>query len=174
MKLAPKQFVEQLLPFAQNAFGFNPAIILTQAALESGWGSQAPGNAYFGVKDTDGANGNEQLLDTTEISRSNILKPEQVGLVSVDRIVPCTINGQKYFTYYGKGYFRKYPTPKESFDDHIQFFLNNGIYAKACTLRDQPLPFFMEIARVGYATAPNYAQELISTYRAGISPYIKN
>ena len=171
--MKPQDFVTKLLPYATDCSGFDPGIILTQAALESAWGEEAPGNMYFGVKDTDGVNGNEQLIETTEVNKNGTLKPEQVGLVTIDKIVPCTINGLKYFTYYGKGYFRKYDTPKESFDDHVQLFLKSGIYAKACTLRNQPLPFFMEIARVGYASDPDYANKLIGTYRSGILPYLK-
>jgi len=165
--MKPKDFIQKYLPEAQsNSFGLDPYIVLTQAALESGWGEHAPGFAFFGVKDTDGVNGNEQLLSTTEISRYANLPPEKVGLVIIDRIEPTTINGQKYFVYHGKGYFIKYNSAKECFDDHINFFLTNGRYAKAWTHRGDAETFFKEIAEAGYATAPNYAQSLIDTYHA--------
>jgi len=165
--MKPADFVRKYLPEAKNnAFGLDPFIVLTQAALESGWGEHAPGFAFFGVKDTDGVNGNEQLLSTTEVSHSSTLKPEQVGLVTIDRVEPTTINNQKYFIYFGKGYFRKYNSAKECFDDHIDFFIKNGRYAKAWTHRNDPKTFFKEIAEAGYASAPNYASALIATYNA--------
>ena len=165
--MKPKDFIQKYLPEAQaNSFGLDPYIVLTQAALESGWGEHAPGFAFFGVKDTDGVNGNEQLLSTTEISRYSNLTPEKVGLATISKIEPTTINGQKYFIYYGKGYFRKYSSAKECFDDHINFFIKNGRYAKAWAHRSDAVQFFKDISEAGYATAPNYAEALINTYNA--------
>ena len=47
---------------------------------------------FFGVKDTDGINGNEQLITTTEYSRRNDLKfPEVIS------VTPVVKNGQKYY-----------------------------------------------------------------------------
>ena len=69
--MTPREFVANFLPFARETekkTGISAVAILAQAALESGWGSAAPGNMFFGVKDTDGINGNEQLLTTTEYS----------------------------------------------------------------------------------------------------------
>ena len=69
----PKQFVKAYLPYAKETetkTGISAIAILTQAALESGWGKVAPNNMFFGIKDTDGVNGNEQLITTTEYTRS--------------------------------------------------------------------------------------------------------
>lgn len=163
----PKDFVEKYLKDASdNQYNIDPYIVLTQAALESGWGDHAPGFCFFGVKDTDGLNGNEQLLMTTEVSRYANLAPKAVGLVDITRIEPTTINNQKYFVYHGHGYFRLYHSAKEAFDDHLKFFLTNGRYAKAWTLRTNYVEFFNAISEAGYATAPNYAQSLIHTYDA--------
>ena len=74
-------FVKTYLPFAlqtQAKTGIHAYFVLAQAALESGWGKKAPGNMFFGVKDTDGVNGNEQLLTTTEFSKSPNLKFPQI------------------------------------------------------------------------------------------------
>lgn len=134
-----------------------PALaILAQAALESGWGKYAPGNMFFGVKDTDGINGNEQLLRTTEYSRSATAKFPRI--VSVR---PVIRNGQKWFKYVILDYFRKYNTPEECFTDHANFFLRNRRYAKALQAKDA-YQFIDEIAKAGYATDPNYASKLKS------------
>jgi len=154
-KLTPLDFVRMLYPFAkatQDKTGISAIAILAQAALESGWGKSCPGWAYFGVKDSDGLNGNEQLLVTTEYSRSATLNfPEIIS------ITPCIRSGQKYFKYVIKDWFRKYISPEECFTDHASFFLRNPRYANALAVRDNPYAFFVEIAKSGYATDPNYA-----------------
>ena len=123
--MKPKEFVTAYFPFAKETeqkTGIAAIAILAQAALESGWGKAAPGNMFFGVKDTDGINGNEQLLTTTEYSRRNDLKfPEIIS------ITPVLKNGQKYFKYVVKDYFRKYETPEQCFTDHTNFFFKNPI-----------------------------------------------
>ena len=158
--MTPKQFVSTFLPFAKQTeikSGISAIAILAQAALESGWGESAPGNMFFGVKDTDGVNGNEQLLTTTEYSRRNDLK-----FPVIISIVPVVRDGQKYFKYTVKDYFRKYETPEECFTDHVQFFFKNPRYSTALTVKGNTDRFIEEIAKAGYATAPDYATLLKS------------
>lgn len=162
--MKPKEFVTAYFPFAtetEQKTGISAIAILAQAALESGWGKAAPGNMFFGVKDTDGINGNEQLLTTTEYSRRNDLKfPEIIS------ITPVLKNGQKYFKYVVKDYFRKYETPEQCFTDHTNFFFKNPRYKKALEVRSDPYLFIDEIAKAGYATAPDYAALLKSVARS--------
>lgn len=152
--MTPKKFVEKYLFHAnrvQEDTGISALAILTQAAHESGWGKFAPGNMFFGVKDTDGLNGNEQLLLTSEYHRTpNVAYPE---IISIE---PVVRNGQKYFKYRIRDYFRKYPTPYESFRDHANFFKQNPRYQKALEVKENPEAFLMEVAKAGYATDPNY------------------
>jgi len=160
----PKEFVSAYFPFAKETeekTGISAIAILAQAALESGWGKAAPGNMFFGVKDTDGINGNEQLLTTTEYSRrSDLIFPEIIS------VTPVLRNGQKYFKYVVKDYFRKYDTPEQSFTDHANFFFNNPRYASALEVRSDPYQFIDEIAKAGYATAPDYAELLKSVAKS--------
>ena len=147
-------FVKQFLPFAkqtQDKSGIKRLAILTQAALESGWGKHAPGNMFFGVKDFDGLNGNEQLLQTTEISRRRDLK-----FPVIISVTPITRNGIAYFKYTVKDYFRKYNTPEESFTDHANFFIKNKRYSEALKVKEDPYKFLEEVAKAGYATDPDY------------------
>lgn len=167
--MKPQEFVIKYYPEAkkvQDKNGISGEAILAQAALESGWGEHAPGNMFFGVKDTDGINGNEQLLTTTEYSRRMDLKFPQI--ISV---VPTSINGQKYYKYTVKDYFRKYSTPAECFEDHTNFFIKNSRYATALTVKGDPFKFVHEIAKAGYATAPDYEQQLVSIIKM-IQKYI--
>ena len=158
--MKPEEFVKQFYPYAkktQDKTGISAVVILAQAALESGWGDKAPGNMFFGVKDTDGVNGNEQLITTTEYHNTMDVKyPEIIS------ITPCVISGKKKFRYKVKDYFRKYETPEECFTDHTQFFFKNERYKKALFVKADPHAFADEIAKAGYATDPNYATTLHS------------
>jgi len=168
--MTPKDFVAAYAGYARETYektGILPEIILAQAALESGYGKHAPGNMFFGVKDFDGVNGNEQLITTFEYNKRNDLSPGQIGLVSISKIEPVTLSGQKYFKYTGKAYFRKYDTPEQSFTDHARVFLttrHNGAlrYEKALAVKDSPDRFFEEIQKAGYAQSPIYAKTLSS------------
>lgn len=158
--MTPKDFKTYYLPFAQASeakTGINAYATLAQAAEESGWGEHAPGNMLFGIKDTDGLNGNEQLITTTEYSKRSDLKFEHFLHKE-----PVTIHGEKFFKYTIQSYFRKYSTPEESFTDHGNFFLQNPRYAEALKVRDNPDAFIDAIAAAGYATGPRYAADLKS------------
>jgi len=153
--MTKKDFVTYFYPFAKQSeleTGISAVAVLAQGALESGWGSVCPGNMLFGVKDTDGINGNEQLLVTTEYSRSAVAK-----FPNIISVTPVLRNGQKWFKYKIKDYFRKYPTPKECFVDHGNFFNKNPRYAKALLVKHDPYAFIDAIAEAKYATAPDYA-----------------
>ena len=152
--MTPEQFVKLYLPEAKKVeakTGFHFLIPLTQSALESGWGSKEVGNNFFGIKDTDGVNGNEQLITTTEYLSSDKVK--------FPFIISITKVGNK-FKYIVKDWFRKYPSATLAFEDHVNFFLKNKRYAEAIKYKSNPERFFEEIAKAGYATAPDYANQL--------------
>jgi flagellar protein FlgJ len=156
--MTPSAFVKKYWQDAlrsQLATGISAKATLAQAALESAWGAAAPGNMFFGIKDTDGVNGNEQLLTTTEYHTSMNVKYPVV--ISVD---PVVRNGKKMFKYKVKDYFRKYATPADSFIDHGRFFQRNPRYAAAMAAKADPNKFADKIAAAGYASDPNYAASL--------------
>lgn len=161
--MTPKQFVHAFKADAlecQAATGIHYIATLTQAALESGWGKVAPGNMFFGIKDTDGVNGNEQLITTTEYTRSS-KNPMPKPISST----PVIRNGVKMFKHKGQDYFRKYAKPADSFKDHSRFFFQNKRYAKALEVRGDYNRFFEEIHKAGYATDPNYSDTLKAVAR---------
>lgn len=125
-----------------------PALFtLAQGALESGWGKNVKGNNFFGVKDTDGINGNEILILTTEYN-------QKTGWRKV------------------KAWFRKYNTPADSFTDHGKFLRKNPRYREAFNFTNDPVRFAHEVAAAGYATDPKYDQK-IQTIMKMIKPYFK-
>ncbi len=151
-------FVSTLYPeaiTAQKATGFNAIATLTQAALETGWKLDPPGNMYFGIKATKNTPENQrQLLTTTEILDSPNHSFPQVLSVS-------KLPSGKY-RYKVKDWFVKYENPSESFIDRTKFFERNPRYAVAVGFRHDPHRFFKEIAAAGYATDPDYAEKLIN------------
>jgi flagellum-specific peptidoglycan hydrolase FlgJ len=156
--MKPQAFVDAYLPYAyqtEEKTGISSIVTLAQAAVESAWGEAAPGNMFFGVKDTDGINGNEQLLTTTEYSRRADLK-----FPVIISVTPIVRNGVKYFKYRVKDYFRKYDTPEQCFTDHAMFFIRNKRYAQALKVSGNPGLFIDAIAKAGYATDPDYATTL--------------
>jgi flagellum-specific peptidoglycan hydrolase FlgJ len=165
--MTPEVFVKTFKADAEkHADKLSPVCTLAQAAWESGWANSCPGNMFFGVKDTDGINGNEQLITTVEYSRRADLK-----FPVILKVEPTVINGVKLFKYTIKDYFRRYNTPADCFSDHIDFFYKNSRYSEALLHRNDPDRFFDEIAKAEYATDPNYAKNLKSICKT-IKKYI--
>jgi mannosyl-glycoproteinendo-beta-N-acetylglucosami dase len=156
--MTPNEFIKQYKPFAletERKTGISHLFTLAQAALESGWGKRVFGNMFFGVKaGKDTPINKKQLLTTTEILSSPNLKHLFPLVISV-KMLP---NGK--YKYEVKDWFRKYDTPEECFTDHAQFFFRNKRYAKALLVKADPYKFAEEVAKAGYATAPDYANSL--------------
>ncbi|WP_454986285.1 glycoside hydrolase family 73 protein [Capnocytophaga bilenii] len=156
--MTPKDFIKQYKPFAletERKTGISHLFILAQAALETGWAKSVPGNMFFGVKAGNETPAEEkQLLTTTEVLNSPNMKHLFPQVMSVKMLT----NGK--WLYRVKDWFRKYDTPEECFTDHAQFFFKNKRYAKALLVRSDPYKFAEEVAKAGYATAPNYAESL--------------
>ena len=154
--MSPRDFVKEYYPYAkqiEDETGCSAVAQLAQAALESGWANAVVGNNFFGIKDTDGINGNEQLITTTEYLKNPDAKFPQIISKVLDPI-------KKLYKYIVKDYFRKYDTPADSFRDHVKFFQQNPRYNVAWSVRRDYNRFFEEIAKAGYATAPNYSDTL--------------
>ena len=158
--MTPKEFIKQYKPFAletERKTGISHLFILAQAALETGWAKSVPGNMFFGVKASkDTPENKRQLLLTTEVSSSPT--PPKEGLF-VEVISVKRLSGGKWL-YKVKDWFRKYDSPEECFTDHAQFFFKNKRYAKALEVKADPYKFAEEVAKAGYATAPDYASSL--------------
>ncbi|MFJ1431960.1 glycoside hydrolase family 73 protein [Capnocytophaga canimorsus] len=162
-----KTFVEKYKNFAlstEQKTGIKAVFTLAQAGLESGWGKSAPGNMFFGVKATKSTpKDKRQLLRTTEVlSSPNVAFPE---------IISVTQRPDGRYRYVVKDWFVKYDSPEDCFTNHANFFLKNKRYAKALAVKHDPYKFAEEIAKAGYATAPNYAESLKKTIQV-IEKYV--
>jgi len=154
--MTPKEFIKQYKPFAletERKTGISHLFTLAQAALESWWGERTFGNMLFGIKARPETPADKkQLLRTTEVlSSANAVFP---------KIFSIKKRADGKYTYSVLDWFRKYETQEECFTDHAQFFFKNKRYAKALEVRSDPYKFAEEVAKAGYATAPNYADSL--------------
>lgn len=139
--MTPKEFYRTYSRFAKESELKTKVpylFTLAQAALESGWGGKVKGNNFFGIKDTDGINGNEQEFLTTEFNKGKWIKIKQ--------------------------WFRKYKTPEESFTDQGKFLRTNKRYRNAFSFTD-PFLFSREVAKAGYATDPKYYEKIATILR---------
>jgi flagellum-specific peptidoglycan hydrolase FlgJ len=119
--------------------GVPASVTIAQAILESYWGSSRlarEANNYFGIKaQTKNGPAGVVWFDVWEVlGGRNVLQSQA---------------------------FRAYHTAAESFIDHGQFFLENGRYASAFAVKDDPRAFARAINADGYATDPSYASKLI-------------
>lgn len=161
--MTKKEFVKQYKPFAlesEKKTGISHLFILAQAALESGWGERGVGNNFFGIKVpknlvSSTPNEKKQLLFTTEVLNSPTPNPQQFP-----KIISISKRTDGKWLYRVQDWFRKYDTPEECFTDHAQFFFRNKRYAKALEVKADPYKFAEEVAKAGYATAPNYVKIL--------------
>ncbi len=133
-----EEFVGKMMPYALKAvegMGFNPLVVVAQAALETGWGKHIPaGNNLFGIKAGKSWQGESEALSSPE----------------------C-YNGQCVTEVSS---FRKYGSVLDSMKDYLDFIKNNPRYAKAADKSFDPDAYFDEIQAAGYATDPQYAAKL--------------
>jgi flagellar protein FlgJ len=151
----PEQFVDALkIPALtiEQKYKVPQLFTIAQAALESGWGKSAIGNNLFGIKAGKSWTGLKQLIKTTEYhDNPNVKYPEVISIVPF---------GSKY-KYTVRDYFRDYISIEECLLDHANFLIVNKRYSAAFNYTD-PKEFAKEVAKAGYATAPNYAEQLCS------------
>ena len=156
--MKPQDFVEKFYPFAlevENDTGITAEAMIAQSAGEGGW-TAGPGNMMFGVKDTDGVNGNEQLIRTKEY-----LPAPDYQFPVIHSITRVKKGNTYVYKYDIEDYFRKYDTPADSFRDYAQFIFENPRYKKALKVRHDPELYLREIARAGYATNSNYEEYMM-------------
>lgn len=136
------------LPAARNVksrWGVPIAVTLAQGALESTWGTHAPGNIFFGVKGK-----------SPEGKSINVTTHEVYG-------------GRSAVIQDG---FRSYDTLEQSADDYGRFLSSNRRYRAAFAYTNDPEKFIHEVAKAGYATDPHYEHKILIIIRVnGLKDY---
>lgn len=126
------EFYNKYAPMAEEVrkkYGVPVLSCLAQAALESGWGKNTPGNMMFGIKAGSSWTGQTQLLTTHEY-----------------------VNGQYVQV---KSKFRAYVSIYDSFLDYGSLLATNSRYKNAFKY-DDPYLFSKEVAKAGYSTSSKY------------------
>jgi flagellum-specific peptidoglycan hydrolase FlgJ len=156
------QFIEKYGNFIHEiceGTGLLPGTMTAQALIESAgkfngkWqvgGSKLSrdANNFFGIKCGNNWKGEKYYINTGEYNKA----------------------GQYYMT---KACFRKYNSVEDSIKDHLKFlqvnkrYQNAGVF-NAKTVKDQAIA----LKKGGYATAPNYANTILSVYNA-IAPLLE-
>lgn len=137
-------FVNTIMPLAKKAarlLGIPPSAIISQAALETGWGQRVIQNTQglsshnlFGIKADSSWKGEKVAIRTLEVvdgSTEAVFEP-----------------------------FRVYQTLQQGFDDYVTFLQSNARYTNALQQSDAE-GFINEIHQAGYATDPNYSNKII-------------
>ncbi len=149
--LDPQEFVSTLWPQAVStarAIGVSPAVLLAQAAHETGWGksiAQMPDGSssynLFGIKADASWDGPTATVPTLEY---------------VDGVAKR-----------GTAAFRAYDSYAQSFSDYVQFLKANPRYAQALKSADDPAAFTDALQKAGYATDPSYANKIQAVLSGG-------
>ena len=138
------EFVSAVWEHAKTAaekIGLNPAVMVAQAALETGWGkhiiNKSDGNSsnnLFNIKSDKSWEGDKASKVTLEFEQGTPVKKQAS--------------------------FRAYDSIKESVNDFVDFLTQNPRYEEALQKTAQPNEFLDSLQKAGYATDPNYASKI--------------
>lgn len=132
-------FIQSILPSVQSAattLKVSPIAILAQAALETGWGSHAPGHNLFGIKAGASWQGETLTSITSEVNDG--------------------------VTHLGEAAFRAYQNVSDSVQNYSQMLLGSSRYQNVLGHGGDVVGFAAALQRSGYATDPHYASKLLA------------
>ncbi|QYF92017.1 flagellar assembly peptidoglycan hydrolase FlgJ [Massilia sp. PAMC28688] len=148
-----RQFQEKLgvhADEAERATGIPAKFMLSQAALETGWGKREIRNAdgsvsnnLFGIKAGPGWKGKVATAVTTEFING-------VPRTRVEK-------------------FRAYDSPADSFKDYARLITTNPRYEKVLANAKDAAGFAQGLQNAGYATDPQYAAKLTRIIRNNLA-----
>ena len=142
---SPKAFIDSLLPVAEKALKgtpLEPAMLVAQAALETGWGkkimNKGDGSSsfnLFGIKADNRWQGEKANVQTLEF-RGGVARKEQAN-------------------------FRAYGSLEESIKDYANFVTKSPRYSEAVENAQDAPQYFDSLQKAGYATDPQYANKVM-------------
>ena len=143
-----QSFVESLRPLAQRIaakLGIDSDVLLSQSALETGWGQKviqcADGSSsfnFFNIKADANWKGAVVKVPTVEY-HNGVAVREWAS-------------------------FRAYNSPEESFSDYARLIGENPRYQDALECGDNPRAYVKALADAGYATDPGYTTKILALY----------
>lgn len=139
-----EEFVSTIQPYAEQAaqsLGLDPAVLIAQSALETGWGKSvgklANGDSsynLFNIKAGKNYTGKQFSRKTVEYSD---------GIAKID-----------------KASFRAYNSYQESFDDYVRLIRNSPRYQEALNVSSDSKRYLDGLQKAGYATDPHYSEKI--------------
>ncbi|PHQ58088.1 MAG: flagellar assembly peptidoglycan hydrolase FlgJ [Porticoccus sp.] len=148
---SPEDFIQAVWDdavVAAGELGLDPAVLVAQSALETGWGKKviqaADGSSsfnLFGIKVGNGWRGDSSIVNTMEF---------RDGLAALE-----------------KAAFRVYDSLSSAFKDYVSFLKNNPRYQGALEKVSDSKAFLTELQQAGYATDPKYAEKILGILERG-------
>lgn len=145
----PENYIQSLWPHAvaaSRSLGVEPAVLIAQSALETGWGqhvmSHPDGRSsynLFGIKADSTWDGEVVRMPTLEFE-AGVIKKVRAG-------------------------FRSYEDFRASFQDYVSFIQAQPRYADAVAQVKDPRAYMLELQKAGYATDPKYADKVLTLVR---------
>ncbi len=142
---SPVEFMQTVWNVASDVItknGFDPKVLIAQAALETGWGKHiaktVKGDSsfnLFGIKSGRQWQGDEVIANTLEFK-----------------------DGAMYQSREG---FRSYNSIRESVKDYIDFVKGNQRYQHALKNLQDPEAYMKSLQQAGYATDPHYSSKVL-------------
>lgn len=140
----PSQFVKTVWPHMEKAaaaLGVKPDVLISQAALETGWGKHVPQSTngssshnLFGIKAGPDWQGKTVVKNTLEFEAGMMKQKKQS--------------------------FRAYDNYADSVQDYVQFIKNRPRYQTALNQAQHSATYLKELQGAGYATDPQYATKI--------------
>ena len=144
---SPEDFIQKLYPAAEKIakeMGVSPKAIISQAALETGWGK-------FMIHGEDNKGHNENSFNFFGIKADSRWEGEKVSVTTHEYR-----DGKRVSE---KADFRSYPSIEVGLKDYSNF-LQNKRYEKAMAAGTNIEKYATELQQAGYATDPQYAQKI--------------
>lgn len=157
---SPEQFIETLWPLAEKTasqLGVSPEIILSQAALETGWGKHII---------SDGQKSSYNLFN---IKANQSWSGERIEKVSTEFLSNKNFSATSVQQ---NSNFRVYDSFEQSFNDYANFIQSSPRYKTALqnsgemeqSLHDER--YIKTIHKAGYATDPNYSNKVLRVLKS--------
>lgn len=141
---SPEKFIASVYEHAKQAakeLGVKTEVLISQAALETGWGKSIIGaaagknsNNLFGIKAHGGWKGDAVKASSLEVVQG-VVRPEVSS-------------------------FRAYGSIADSFKDYVSFLKSNPRYADALKAAADPKEYTRQLQKAGYSTDPDYAEKI--------------
>ena len=157
----PEEFIRDVMPVARKGaamLGVQPAVLVAQAALETGWGQKM-------IRRADGSNS------------FNLFGIKADGHWQGDRATVTTLEYEQGIARRQRAVFRAYGSLAESVADYVDFLRSNPRYQQAIESAGNNMAFLRGLKEAGYATDPDYVEKIRSimdgeSFDQGMKPLI--